>query len=164
LMASAIMLAQRPQQISDDFQIKKRNPRYYYNNNWLGTTGNTGSVLLWNGVAVAIGDPMVYPDAGIPLSTGAAWGGLNNDLSVNTWGIVRILFNGASSELIINGGSATTGDFGSDDMGGIILGAQQSGAGWGNVEFKEIIIRKIADTPTNETAILDYLNTKYTIY
>jgi len=56
LMASAIIFAQQPQQISDDFQIKKSSPRYYFNSNWLGTTGNTGSTLLWNGVEVGEGN------------------------------------------------------------------------------------------------------------
>lgn len=49
---SAISCAQNPAWQSQDIGIRKKNPRLYFNNNWIGTSGNTGTTLYFNGVAV----------------------------------------------------------------------------------------------------------------
>jgi hypothetical protein len=86
----------------------------------------------------------------------------NDNLDANTWGIVRVLFNGANSKLIVNATTPTTGDFGSQNMGGIILGMRSGGtAGVNSIQFKELIFRKAADGSTDETAIYNYLKAKY---
>lgn len=88
----------------------------------------------------------------------------NNNLSLNTFGIVRILFNGLSSKLIINQTTPTTGDAGSANMGGFTLATLGSAsAQFGNIQVKEIILRKVADGATDETAIYNYLSKKYGI-
>ena len=88
----------------------------------------------------------------------------NDNLVVNTFGIIRILFNGASSKLIVNETTPVTGNFGASDMGGFILGSAASGAsGWSNIQAAEPIIRKIADTAPNEQIIYDFLASKYSI-
>lgn len=93
-----------------------------------------------------------------------AFSGDNGNLTLNTFGIIRVLFNGASSKLIVNETTPVTGDFGAANMGGITLfGRGNDVANWGNVEFKEAIYRKIADTAPNEQAIHDYLKNKYSL-
>lgn len=99
----------------------------------------------------------------IQVNSGAA-SGLNGNLAVGAFGIVRILFNGASSELIVNQTAATTGDFGANDMDGFTLGSNGDGTSfYSNIEVKEIIIRNVADTAPNEQTIYDYLESKYSL-
>ena len=116
-----------------------------------GATDNTG---LFGQIATT---------PGIKVYAGS-FSGENNNLAVNTFGIVRILFNGATSKLQVNNTSATTGDFGTNNMGGITLATRGSQINlYGNVEYKEIILRKVADTAPNEAAIYAYLAAKYSI-
>lgn len=100
---------------------------------------------------------------GLKSFAGAA-SGQNNNLVLNTFGIVRILFNGASSKLQINETTATTGNLGSNNMGGILIGSIGSGASsWGNIQAKEAIYRKVADGTSDEQNIYNYLKNKYGI-
>lgn len=85
----------------------------------------------------------------------------NSNLAVNTWGIVRVLFNGANSKLQVNNTAAITGDFGASNMGGFSLGARGTVGNYGNIEVKEVILRNVDDTGVDETAIYNYLATKY---
>lgn len=88
----------------------------------------------------------------------------NSNLPLNTFGIARVLFNGASSKIQINETTVTTGDAGTDDMNGFTLGSLYNGINlWMNMEVKEIILRNIADTAPNEQIIYDYLANKYSI-
>ncbi len=91
--------------------------------------------------------------------------GENANLSVDTWGIIRVCFNGASSKLQINETAAITGNFGASNPGGFTLAS--SGA-LGNqtpckMEVKEVIIRKVADDSPDESIIYNYLKNKYSL-
>ncbi len=88
---------------------------------------------------------------------------LNNNLAVDTFGIARCLFNGASSKFIINETTPATGDFGASNMGGFTLGYQAGATHWANIQVKEIILRKVADGATDEASIYSYLANKYGI-
>lgn len=90
-------------------------------------------------------------------------GDLNGDLAVGTFGIVRLLFNGASSTLQVDEGTVITSDNGTDDMSGFTLGASGGLSALSNIEVKEIIIRKVADGAGDESAIYNYLSNKYAI-
>ncbi len=86
----------------------------------------------------------------------------NTNLAVNTWGIARVLFNGASSKFIINETTPITGNFGAANMGGFTLGARGNpNIAFSNIQVKEVIIRKIADTAPNEAVIYNYLESRY---
>ena len=52
-----------------------------------------------------------------------SFGPENDDLAVGTYAVLIAVFNGASSVLQINSGTATTGDVGAANMGGFIIGA-----------------------------------------
>ena len=84
-------------------------------------------------------------------------------LAINTLGIVRVLFNEASSKFIINDGTIISGDFGSLNMSGFTIGSKGDGSSFSNIEVKEIIIRKVADGATDEANIYNYLSKKYGI-
>jgi len=85
----------------------------------------------------------------------------NDNLAVDTWGIIRVLFNGASSKLQINDTAAATGNFGTNAMNGFTLAARGGGSSPGNIQVKEVILRKVADTAGDEGAIYSYLKNKY---
>ena len=86
----------------------------------------------------------------------------NNDSVLNTYGILRVLYNGASSKLIINNNTPVTGSLGSADADGFIIGRRTgSDANYSNIEVKEIIIRKVADISQDEQEIYNYLDNKY---
>jgi len=64
----------------------------------------------------------------------------NNNLAVDTWGIVRVLYSGANSKLIVNNTTPTTWNCGTKDMGGFTLGGKADNSGhWANTQKKDII-------------------------
>jgi hypothetical protein len=61
----------------------------------------------------------------------------NTGLAVATYGVVSAVFNGASSRLQVNLGTATTGDPGAQNMGAVTLGAASGGSqGFANMQVK----------------------------
>jgi len=88
----------------------------------------------------------------------------NFQLPINTFGIMRVLFNGANSKFIINNNTPQTCTFGVYNMDGFTLaGVGPNGAGGANIQVKEIILRKVVDTTENETRIYNYLKNKYNL-
>jgi len=88
----------------------------------------------------------------------------DGNLPLNTYGIARVLFNGASSTLQINSNTKITADFGSNNMGGFALGGRiDANDRYSNIEVKEVIIRNVADTTQDEGTIYNYLANKYGI-
>jgi len=98
----------------------------------------------------------------IALNRGAVYIADNNDLILNTWSIVRALFSGVNSKIIVNNGIPTTGDFGTTShMGGFTLGSRGNGTdSFCSFQAKEIINRSSVD---GEAAIYAYLAAKYSI-
>lgn len=89
----------------------------------------------------------------------------NNNLNVDTFGIIRVVANGISSKLQINNTPASTGNLGTAAMGGITIGTRGDldTTYSSNICVKEAIFRTVADDSINETAIYNYLATKYSI-
>ena len=100
------------------------------------------------------------PNLGISAPTNI---GTDTNAIIGNYVIVRVLFNGASSSIQINANSKTSGDAGTNNMGGITIGASGANLVFSNVEIKEAIFRKVADNSTNEEAIYNYLKTKYAL-
>jgi hypothetical protein len=91
-------------------------------------------------------------------------GGVSSELSyaaIGEWVVLRIVFSGASSKIQIDTETAVTGNFGTGVMDGIHLGRISTQAVYGNFSIKEFILRSIDDTDDDETAIYNYLVTKY---
>jgi len=81
-----------------------------------------------------------------------------DDLTANTLGVLVVRINGASSKLQVNAGTPTTFNSGAGNLNDFNIGKEET-----VMVVREIIIRSVADDSTNETAILDYLMTKYSI-
>lgn len=112
-----------------------------------------------NGVSMVI-NCSTSPITGLSAGTTIGYPGF----VANSYIILRYLINGASSKIIVNAGTPVTGNAGANNMGGFTLGSD-NGAGYAgghsNIVVKEAIIRKTADNSTNETAIYNYLKTRY---
>ena len=78
-----------------------------------------------------------------------------DSLTLDTWGIARVYFNGANSKFIINNNVPITGNFGSNNMAGLQLGARGGPALFGHIQVAEIILRKNAN---GEVTLYNYLD------
>jgi hypothetical protein len=120
----------------------------------------TANDRLWDGNAVDSGQlrqatatPRMYiiaPTTGVYTA----------DLALDTLGIVRVLYNGASSRIQVNAGAPSLGDAGANDMDGFTLGCRGSVGQYGNIEVKEIVMRT---STTSEADIYAYLAAKHGI-
>lgn len=123
----------------------------------------TANDVILDGAAASTGKMQQVDDTpDIEVYAGLA-SAADSNLALDTWGIARVLFNGASSKFIIDDNTPVTGDFGSDDMGGFTIGAAATGVLPSNIRVKEIIIRSVADGATNEGLIYNYLKDKYSL-
>lgn len=87
----------------------------------------------------------------------------NSGLTVDTFAIVRLLFNGANSKLQVNNNAPVTGDFGSYDPLGLTVGACGNSAGSlsSNVCFAHIFEIAESITEAQEKDIYNYLANKH---
>jgi hypothetical protein len=124
---------------------------------WSTTFVFDGHAINSGRIAGATGTPNLQLNAGVNDIN-------NNNLAVNTWGIGRVLFNGLSSSFQIDETSAATGNAGTNDMNGFHLGSRGGGTGgYSNIQVKEIVIRKIADSAPDNVLIYTYLKNKYNL-
>lgn len=87
------------------------------------------------------------------------WGLNNNEFTLGEWKILRWQLNGANSKIICNNGDPAINNATGGSLNSFYIGSATVAA---NVSYKEIILRK-GDTPAQETAIYNYLATKYNI-
>lgn len=87
----------------------------------------------------------------------------NDNLTINTDHILRVLMNGASSFIRVDETAAANGNTGGTDLDGFTLAARADGNNGSNIQVKEVILRNIDDTAANEQIIYDYLADKYSI-
>jgi hypothetical protein len=80
---------------------------------------------------------------------------------LTTFHLVRWVLNGANSKIQKNNDAAITGDFGATALQGLTLGSNYYGILNSNVQFKEIILRSVADDAGDETNIYNYLAGKH---
>lgn len=100
------------------------------------------------------------------LHSGASLAGnAGTELALNTYGIVIITVNGVNSEIRVNNLTPKTGNAGTNNLAAIWLGCRGSGSGdrFSNVEYKEVICRKVADDAPTKTIIYNYLKAKYSL-
>ncbi len=124
--------------------ISYTNDRYVFD----GGTDNTGVII----------NQAPSPNS---KAFAGAFSGANANLVVGSFGIIRVLFNGASSSYQIDETAAVTGNFGASDMGGFTLASKSDGTSPGNIQVKEIILRNTADDAATQAIIYNYLATKY---
>jgi hypothetical protein len=91
-----------------------------------------------------------------------SWSSPNSNLAINTFGIVRILFYGGTSKLVVNNTTPIVGNTGLNNMGGFTLGSAGNGTTYfANIQVKEVILRNVADNADDEKAIYNMLALKY---
>jgi peptidoglycan/xylan/chitin deacetylase (PgdA/CDA1 family) len=73
------------------------------------------------------------------------------------WSVIRVLFNGASSELQIDDNAPIVFNCGASNMSGFTLGARQDGANPSSQEVKDILVTKGGFSAPNKTIINEYL-------
>jgi hypothetical protein len=99
------------------------------------------------------------PGLGITAGTSSD---ADNNLAVGDFGIVRVTFNTTDKLQVDLHDITISGNYGAADMEGFCLGANgASHSLFGNFEVKEIVIRNQEDDATTQTAIYNYLKTKY---
>jgi hypothetical protein len=76
--------------------------------------------------------------------------------------LFRFFINGVSSAQWWNGTEVISGDAGAGTMDEFCLGGESNDTT--NMTVREVIMRSVTDAGANQTAIVDYWNTKYTIY
>lgn len=86
----------------------------------------------------------------------------NGNLAVGSWGIVRAVLNGASSEIQVDNGSPVTGTPGTNGLsGGINIGAQPGGGLFSNIATAAITIIDPTAGGYSATALYTYLSTVF---
>jgi hypothetical protein len=78
--------------------------------------------------------------------------------------IWRGSFNGASSQISVDGGTASTGDAGSGSAGGITLGTDQTLAQFTDCDVAEVIEYVSALSAGDVIRVLNYLNRRWAVY
>jgi hypothetical protein len=124
---------------------------------------NTDYAYIWDGYTSGgdYGGLITVPSAtDLHLRSSTASANITT-LPLNSFIIIRALYNGASSKLIVNTTSAT-GNPGTANMGGLFLGAYNLGS-FSHIQVKEIIMRKVSDSSGDEATIYAYLKTKYSL-
>ncbi len=79
------------------------------------------------------------------------------DLTLDTYGIVSSVVNGASSVLQLNNDSPITGNTGTNDMGGFTLGARENAASFAHIQVKEVLIYSEAHDAATRAQVIAYL-------
>lgn len=85
----------------------------------------------------------------------------NNELTLNTFKVIRVIQNGVNSKLSVNNLSEITFNGGSGSMGGFTLGAAGDSTLFSNIEVKAVLIRRGNDTDENKTLIYNFLTNRY---
>ncbi len=83
----------------------------------------------------------------------------NNDLAVNTWGIIKVLFDGANSFLQVDSNVPLSGNAGTSDMGGVTFGDNGAATGGeaSNLLLYEAILRSASDDVAKRAQIDSYM-------
>ncbi len=119
----------------------------------------TNSDVLCDGFTVTSGQ--FLQDTTTPkisLSAGTTAVG-NTTFTLGAYSVATAQFNGAASTFSRNKeGSATASTVGTTAMAGFTLGADGSGANFGNVQVKEVIIFPIAHQQTQQLQVINYLS------
>lgn len=85
-----------------------------------------------------------------------AGAGTNAAFTAGSYHAICAVFNGASSVFQVDGTTAT-GDPGTNDPGGIVVGAAAGGATAANIQVKEVILFAAAHDATTRGKVINYL-------
>lgn len=98
---------------------------------------------------------------GISFYANGSFTGTDYNLELNKYSIVKVLFSGNSSFIQVDQNAKTTGESPTSIFENIALGSRRGIDRFADVEFKEVIIRKISDVDASQTEIYNYLALKH---
>ena len=78
-------------------------------------------------------------------------------LALDTYGVLSVIFNGASSSIQTNNLTAVTGDAGLGNMGGFTLGADGTPNRYSNIQVKEVVVFNTSHDTATRTKVINYL-------
>ena len=116
----------------------------------------TGNDRWWE--AEAAGGGMIFQRTATPqvgANAGATIG--NISLTLETYGVISTVLNGASSLIQLNNGTPATGDAGAGDMSGFTLASTGAGSNFGNIQAKEVIVYPAAHAAATRARVISYL-------
>lgn len=123
-----------------------RHVTFFNQAHWLDGEGNN-SMAIWN----EGNEPDINAYAGNRIA-------FNSNLPTNTYGVVAVVFNGASSVLQVNT-VIMTGDCGIDNGSGLTVGgAGFFGGNPANVQIKEILVFPDAHDESTRNSVINYLS------
>lgn len=89
----------------------------------------------------------------------------NSDLSLNTWGIYCLIFNGANSSIRLNNNTKTTGNPGSVNAEGLTVGSAQNNTSFANFRVARILgYDTAAHSDAEQDQNIDALNDIYSVF
>lgn len=106
---------------------------------------------------------LVYNNSATSLEMFCTASGPQSAIVTNTPLVLTAAFNGASSLLQSNSGTAGTGDPGPTGLDGLTLGARNDLAVFGAIRVWEMIIRNGADSEATRLQFQQYLKNRYDI-
>lgn len=116
----------------------------------------TSTERIFSGNALSSGDLVQLtstPQIGLFAGTATSL----VSMTLDAYGVIAGVFNGASSSIQLNSGTPATGNCGAANMGGFTLGASGAPGGWANIQVKEVIIFAAAHDSTQRAAVIKYL-------
>ena len=81
----------------------------------------------------------------------------NDNLALDTYGVISAVFDGASSLLQIDNTTPTTGNAGTSNAGGITLSAAGNNLQFAHTQIKEVVIYSVAHDASTRRQVIDYL-------
>jgi hypothetical protein len=85
-------------------------------------------------------------------------------LAVGAFGIIEVLYNGASSILRVNNNADVTGDAGASNAGGLTLGNRGAGDAAAAVDFGEVVVLSAVPSDAQRLSLRNYLNGRWGVY
>jgi len=122
----------------------------------------TAGDYLCSGTAGVAGITQVTGTPKIGLNAGSGVAD-NTNAVLGSYAIIYAAFNGASSELQVNLTTATTGNAGAGNPGGLSLFSDNGGINYGNWQVKEMIARSVVSNTATRLAIQTALARKHGI-
>jgi hypothetical protein len=147
------------------FGVTLSQPNTFFNIGSSNKPANSSTYYLWDGItstqrnAIAVSQTNLRTFAGTVLTYTYA-------SSVSTQYLTFAKFNGASSSVAVNAGTATTGNAGTQSLTGISLNTSYGPANEPNImqtNYQELILWN-ADKTTDRTGISNNINAYYTTY
>jgi len=124
------------------------------------TTWTSGD-YLWDGNATNSGASIQTTSTPqININAGSSVAG-NTGLALKTIGNLSAIFNGASSQLRVNKGVATTGNAGAANLGGITIGSNSAGTSNGNETVNEFALYSAAQSTAQLDQFANYAGNKW---